>query len=65
MRIRIRLFTLMRIRILAENKGSQPLEKVPKLAHFPYILACHFDPDYHFDADPDSDFYFMRIRILI
>jgi hypothetical protein len=40
-------------------------------SHIPYILACPLqidadpdpvlDPAYHFDADPDSDFYLMRI----
>jgi hypothetical protein len=47
---------------------------VLKLAHIPYILACHLQPDadpdpvpdpaYHFDADPDADtnLYLMRVR---
>jgi len=43
------------------------------MAHIPYILACHLqidadpvsDPAYRFDADPDPDFYLMRIRIFI
>ncbi len=26
-------------------------------------LRCGPDPTYHFDADPDPDFYLMRIRI--
>ncbi len=44
-----------------------------KLAHIPYILAYHVqidadpdpvsDPSYHFDADPDLDFYLMWMRI--
>ncbi len=38
---------------------AQNLEKVVKLAHIPYILACHLqtdaDPAYHFDADKDPD----------
>ncbi len=61
MGIQILLVTLMRmwIRILAAN-----LEKVLKLAHIPYMLACHqqcdvnLDSAYHFDADPDSTFPF-------
>ncbi len=56
MRIRILLFTVMRIRIriLASKLRL-------KKAHIPYILACHLqideDPDsaYHFDADRDPD----------
>ncbi len=65
MRIQIRLFNLMRIRIKSLKKCS---------AHIPYISACHLqidadpeavlDPAYHFDADPDPDFYLMRIRIV-
>jgi hypothetical protein len=49
---------------------GQTLEKV---LIFHTILACHFqidayldpvpDPAYHFDADPNPDFYLMRIRI--
>jgi len=75
MRIRIRLFTLMRIRIriqILAIKKAQTLEKVLKYAHIPHILACHLqidmnpdsvpDPAYHYYADPDSDFYLMRIR---
>ncbi len=77
MRIRIRLSTLMRIRIqiLASNMETQTLGKVLKYAHIPYIMACHLkidadpDPAYHFDADPDADpdpdFYLMRIRIQV
>jgi hypothetical protein len=60
--IRIRLFTLMRIRI----------HKVLKWTHIPYILACHLqidDPDFFLDADPDGDpdpdFYLMRMRIQV
>ena len=42
-----------------------------KLAHIPNDLACHLqtdadpvlDPGYQFDADPNPDFYIMRIRI--
>jgi hypothetical protein len=42
---------------------AQNLEKVLKLAHIPYVLACHLqidadadlDPAYHFDVDPDRD----------
>jgi hypothetical protein len=51
---------------------AQTLEKVLKYAHIPHILACHLqidtnpdsvpDPAYHYYADPDSDFYLMRIR---
>ncbi len=42
---------------------------MPKKAHIPYILTCHLridadpvpDPAYHVDADPDPDFYLMRM----
>ncbi len=45
---------------------AQNLEKAPKEAHIPYILACHLqidanpnpDPAYHCDADPDPTFQF-------
>jgi hypothetical protein len=73
MRIRIRLFTLMRIRIMIQNKGSNPWSA--KMAQIPYILACNLqidaDPDpvpypaYHFDADPDPEFYLMQMRIQV
>jgi hypothetical protein len=41
---------------------AQPLEKVPKYAHIPFILACHLpidadpvpDPAYHCAVDPDA-----------
>ncbi len=52
---------------------AQTLEKVLKGAHISYILVCHLQIDadpvpdqaHHFDADPDSDFYLMRMLILI
>ncbi len=65
MRMRILLFTLMRIRIqiLANKYRLRPVKK--KYAHIPYIVACHLqidahpdpvpDPAYHFDPDPDAD----------
>ncbi len=67
----------MRIRI--QTLKVQTLEKVLKLAHIPYTLACHLqidaepdpvpDPAFHFDADPDGDpdrnFYLMRIQMRI
>jgi hypothetical protein len=28
-------------------------------------IVASTDPTYHFDADPDPDFYLMRIRIQI
>ncbi len=43
MRIQIRLFTRIQIRILAHK-----LEKVLKLAHIPYILAFHLQIDKSF-----------------
>ncbi len=76
MRIRIRLFTLMRIRIqiLASKLMLKPL-KTAQIGHIPYILACQLqidadqDPAYHFDADPDAvsdpKFYLMWMRIRI
>jgi hypothetical protein len=48
---------------------AQTLEKVLKQAYIPYILACQLqidadaDPAYHFDEDPDGDFYLKRMRI--
>ncbi len=30
----------------------------------PHLLDAGSDPTYHFDADPDPDFYLMRIRML-
>jgi hypothetical protein len=50
---------------------ARTLEKLLKLAHIPYILACHLqidadpvpDPAYHFYADPNPDFYLMRMWI--
>jgi hypothetical protein len=52
---------------------TQTHEKVLKYAHITYILACHLqidadldsvlDPAYHYCADPDLDFYLMRMRI--
>jgi hypothetical protein len=63
MRIRIRLFTLMTIRIwiqiLASKKRLKSLNVI-KFVHIPHILACHL----HIGADPDPNFYLMRIRIL-
>jgi hypothetical protein len=52
---------------------AQSIEKVLKYSHIPYILACPLqidadpvlDPAYHFDADPDSDFYLMRIWVTV
>jgi hypothetical protein len=54
---------------------TQTLEKLPKQANIPYILAFHLkidadsdpvpDPAYHFDVDPDPVFYLMRIRMRI
>jgi hypothetical protein len=77
MRMRIRLFTLMRIRIRTRGPDpsfqikAQTLEKVLKYSHIPYIWASRLqidadpvpDPAYHFNADQDLDFYLMRIRI--
>jgi hypothetical protein len=63
MRIQIRLFTLIRIliriQILASNKGSNP-RKSAKIGSYSIHLACHLqinadpvpDPAHHFDADP-------------
>ncbi len=46
-----------------------------KQAHNPYILACHLqidtelrmipDPAYHYDADPDTDFYLILRLFLV
>jgi hypothetical protein len=68
MRMRIRLFTLMRILILhtvgSFRINAQTHEIVHKYAHIPYILALHLqidaDPDqaYNFDADPVRFFIF-------
>ncbi len=50
---------------------AQTPDKVLKKTHIPYILACHLqvgaypDPAYHFDPDPDPDFYLMQIRTRI
>jgi hypothetical protein len=44
---------------------------VLKYFYIPFILACHLqiyadpDPAYHFDADPDPDFYLMRMSIRV
>ncbi len=53
----------------------KPLKKCSNrlIFHIPYILVYHLQvdadpepvPAYHFDADPDTNFYLMRIRILI
>ncbi len=70
MRIRIRLFTLTRIRrriqILALNKGPDHWKSAQVGLIFHSPLACHLeidadpvpDPAYHFDADPDPGFLF-------
>ncbi len=50
MRIRIRLFIMMRIKILASN-NAQTREKVLKQANIPYILDWHLQ----IDADPVLD----------
>ncbi len=65
MRKRIRLFTLMRIRIphCSFQQNAQTHEKRLKYAHIPYILGWHLqidpdsdpDPAYDFDADADPD----------
>ncbi len=65
MRIQIRLFTLVRIRIriLDPNKGSNPW-KSAQIGSYSINLACHLqidadqvpDPAYHFDADPDPGY---------
>ncbi len=54
---------------------AEALEKVLKQAQISYILVCHLqiyvdpytvpDPAYHFDADPDPDFYLMQMRIQV
>jgi hypothetical protein len=67
----IRLFFLMRIRILQIK--AQTLEKSAHIGYIPYTLVCHLQidadsdpyPAYHFDADPDPDFYLMQIQIRI
>jgi hypothetical protein len=78
MRIRIPLFTLMRIRILTSKKGSNPCKSakigsysihwldICKLMRIQIrfrIQLINFVADP--DADLDPDFYFMLIRMLI
>jgi hypothetical protein len=44
---------------------AQTSEKVLKLAHIPYILACHLQIDADTDPDPACHLMQIRIRILL
>jgi hypothetical protein len=70
MRIRIQQFTPLQIwiQILASNwlKALKVLKLVSYSIHFGLSsgqMDAVPDPAYHFDVDPDPDFYFMQMRI--
>ena len=56
----IRIFFLSRIPDPEVKKSTSKRFRISQIRY-----SSVADPTYHFDADPDPDFFLMRIRILI